>query len=507
MYLRKSRNDVDAEHLGDIDALARHERILRDLAMRMHVTIAAAYREIVSGDSIAGRPEMQRLLHDVEAGAWDGVFVVETERLARGDSIDQGIVLQAFKYSGTKIITPVKIYDPDNEFDEEYFEFSLFMSRREYKTINRRLIAGKDAAAREGKFVGSVPPYGWRIQKLTGEKGSILSPDPAESQTVQLIFDRYLAGDGLTYIATLLDGLGIPTRKGGRWSPATVREILQNPVHCGQLLHNRRKQKKIRRDGKTIYTKPRTPECAELFDGRHDGIVTRESFERVNQILSSRSIPHIREDKALCNPFAGLLVCGACGRKMVRKRNRNAQDSILCPNHYCHNCSAILSAVENRVRSALVFWLSDRQIVNSVLTPEDPAVPLRISIDHLQTSIARVQSEQYKLCDLLERGVYSDDLFRARNAIKEQELMDLKHRLQQATEQLSICEERERMTARVVPVVETLLEKYDRLSPAEKNDLLRQVITRIEYRRDSSGRWSDPDNFTLDIYWSVPRKQ
>lgn len=85
--------------------------------------------------------------------------------------------------------------------------------------------------------------------------------------------------------------------------------------------------------------------------------------------------------------------------------------------------------------------------------------------------------------------------------------MDLKHRLQQATEQLSICEERERMTARVVPVVETLLEKYDRLSPAEKNDLLRQVITRIEYRRDSSGRWSDPDNFTLDIYWSVPRKQ
>ncbi len=49
--------------------------------------------------------------------------------------IDQGIVSQAFKYSGTRIITPTKTYDPNNEFDEEYFEFGLFMSRREYQTI------------------------------------------------------------------------------------------------------------------------------------------------------------------------------------------------------------------------------------------------------------------------------------------------------------------------------------------------------------------------------------
>lgn len=84
---------------------------------------------------------------------------MEVERLARGDTIDQGLVAQAFKFSDTRIITPVKSYDPNNEFDEEYFEFGLFMSRREYKVINRRLQRGRLASVKEGKWVSNRAPY------------------------------------------------------------------------------------------------------------------------------------------------------------------------------------------------------------------------------------------------------------------------------------------------------------------------------------------------------------
>ena len=139
IYLRKSRADLEAEQRGEGETLARHERALLELARRQRLNIVDIYREIVSGETIAARPVMQRVLAEVEEGLWDGVLVYEVERLARGDTIDQGIVAQAFKFSNTKIITPVKTYDPDNEFDEEYFEFGLFMSRREYKTINRRV--------------------------------------------------------------------------------------------------------------------------------------------------------------------------------------------------------------------------------------------------------------------------------------------------------------------------------------------------------------------------------
>ena len=138
LYLRKSRADMEAETRGEGETLARHEKLLLEVAKRGHYNVTQIYREIVSGETIAARPVVQHLLQEVEDGIWAGVLVVEVERLARGDTIDQGIMAQAFKYSDTKIITPMKVYNPNDEYDEEYFEFGLFMSRREYKTINRR---------------------------------------------------------------------------------------------------------------------------------------------------------------------------------------------------------------------------------------------------------------------------------------------------------------------------------------------------------------------------------
>ena len=159
IYLRKSREDIEAEKYGEGETLARHEKILTTLAKKRSLPISKIYREVVSGETISERKEMQKLLKDVENEKWTGVLVVEVERLARGDTADQGSVAKAFKYSHTKIITPVKTYDPDNEFDEEYFEFGLFMSRREYKTINRRLQRGREISVQEGKFVRQYPSF------------------------------------------------------------------------------------------------------------------------------------------------------------------------------------------------------------------------------------------------------------------------------------------------------------------------------------------------------------
>ena len=145
MYLRKSRADKEAEARGEGETLARHEQILSELAAKMDLPIGATYKEIVSGETISSRPKMQQLLIEVMQGHWEGVLVMEIERLARGDTKDQGTVAEAFKFSNTKIITPIKTYDPLNEYDEEYFEFNLFMSRREYKTINRRIQRGRIA--------------------------------------------------------------------------------------------------------------------------------------------------------------------------------------------------------------------------------------------------------------------------------------------------------------------------------------------------------------------------
>ena len=108
IYLRKSRADLEAEANGELETVARHEKQLLELASKLKLPIIKEYKEVVSGETISSRPQMQELLQDVQNGLYDGVLVMEIERLARGDTIDQGLVAQTFKYSNTKIITPSK---------------------------------------------------------------------------------------------------------------------------------------------------------------------------------------------------------------------------------------------------------------------------------------------------------------------------------------------------------------------------------------------------------------
>lgn len=94
IYIRKSREDDNKE-----DTLLRHERILKEYCDKYDLRYSekSIYREIVSGDSINNRPQMQMLLEDVKNGLYDGVVVVELQRLSRGNGIDQEIIKETFK--------------------------------------------------------------------------------------------------------------------------------------------------------------------------------------------------------------------------------------------------------------------------------------------------------------------------------------------------------------------------------------------------------------------------
>ena len=233
-YLRKSRFDRDYAELSVEETLKRHEAILDKLAGERGYHIAKTYYEVVSGESIAARPEIQKLLEEVNAGVYAGVLVVDVERLARGNGADQAYISQVFQFSSTKIITPTKVYDPSNEFDEEYFEFGLFMSRREYKTINRRLIRGRESSASEGKYLGSIAPYGYNRVKLPNDKGYTLEPHPTEAEVVKRVFAMFLAQAGTKAIANALNDMRIPTRHGDLWDLLHHQPDGDEPCLCGK---------------------------------------------------------------------------------------------------------------------------------------------------------------------------------------------------------------------------------------------------------------------------------
>lgn len=521
MYLRKSRADLDAEAHGEGETLARHERILFEFAKVRNLNVTKIYREIVSGETIAARPVMQQLLQEVEQGIWTGVLVVEVERLARGDTIDQGIVAQAFKYSGTKIYTPQKVYDPTNEFDEEYFEFGLFMSRREYKTINRRLQQGRVSASKEGKFVSGSTPYGYERVRVENGKGWTLRPVEDQAEVVRLIFQLYtsgIAGDdgnpsplGTCSIATRLQNLGIPSPTGARiWYSRTVRKILCNPVYIGKIRWGERRTKKISENNVVISKRCQTPVEEQLIvPGLHPAIVSDDVFNKASEIMSRGGPSPVPHRNSLTNPLAGIVICKKCGRSLIYRPNRR-WTMLCCPNRFCDNIGARFDIIEDRLLQALAGWMSgyELQLDDDCDSPggEHLSSAYEKAIERSESEVRTLREQLSRTYDLLEQGVYDADTFLLRSQNLAERISAAEENVSSLSAELADLRKREESKKSVVPKVRKLLEVYDTLpTPQAKNDLLKEILEKVEYlRSEHHGKAGPFDNFELTIYPKLP---
>lgn len=520
IYLRKSRADRDAESHGEGETLARHEQILSALAHKLEINVTTIYKEIVSGETISARPEMMKLLHEVESSVWNGVLVMEIERLARGATIDQGIVAQAFQLSGTKIITPSKIYDPNNEFDEEYFEFGLFMSRREYKTINRRIQRGRIAAASEGRYIGSTAPLGYKRIKLQNDKGWSLEIVPEQADIIRLIFDLYVNGVrnsdgsrtkiGSTRICRILDERNIKPLANDIWSPASIRDILRNPVYAGKIRWGYDKCQKVSQNGTIITKRNRNKDCI-IINGLHEAIIDEETFQKAQKLLQANSKVSVPASKKLQNPLAGLVYCKKCGHLMTRlaPTSKTPYAVLKCPDRYCDNISAPIYLIEQKIISFFRLWLDNYELKIEQNESPSTVVSYESSCLALEKEIEALKSQLDKTFDLLERGIYDEDTFFKRNNTIKTKIEECKSSLESLLEQKIMEEQALSMENNFIPTIKNLVEGYDTINSINmKNELLKSVINCIEYMKETRNTRGkrDTDNFELTIYPLIPHK-
>jgi DNA invertase Pin-like site-specific DNA recombinase len=524
LYLRKSRADVEAESRGEGETLERHEKALLELAKSQKLNITQIYREVVSGETIAARPVMQQLLSEVEQDIWEGVLVMEVERLARGDTMDQGLVAQTFKYSNTIIITPIKTYDPNNEYDEEYFEFGLFMSRREYKTINRRLQRGRIASVKEGKYLGNKPPYGYARKKLEGQKGHTLEIVPDQAQIVKTVYELYTQGElqsdgsrkrlGVSLIVRKLNDLRVPPLKSDAWVMSTIQGMLRNPVYVGKIRWNARPGTKKMVDGQMSRTRPRAKEKDWIIvDGLHQPIIDEDTWNRAQELMKSNPSVPTPKDKPIKNPLAGLIVCGMCGRKLVRRPlARKYPDALMCPVTSCSNVSSQLQLIEQRLLEALENWLYEYKINWNIEGRQKPKETSQFdvkkkAIKKLEDEIKNLQKQMNNIHDFFEQGVYSTDTFLERSKAIHEKITVAQHDKEMLLKDLQLDETREQSQKVFIPKVERALELYKATdSIGLKNSLLKEVIKKAIYTKFERGyKNTRIDDFELVLYPKLPK--
>ena len=503
-YLRKSQLDKDYDDISVEETLKRHRAILADFIRREKLNVTVVLEEVVSGESLSSRPKMLELLDLVNTGDYDGVICMDIDRLSRGSSVDSGYIMQVLQINGCKIVTPQKTYDLNNESDEQFADMKFMFSRYEHKIINKRLNAGRVSSQKEGKFVGSIAPYGYEIVKIKGEKGNTLKIVPEEAKIVKMIFDWYTQeGLGTGQVANRLNDLHIPPRNAAEWISSTIRQIIDNEHYIGKTLSKKRPIKKQFVDGKIIKKVYRSKDY-DLFDGRHEAIITEEQFELAQKIRKEKYVAPAKISFEVSNPFAGLIRCEICGSLMNRvtpRLNANTAPRFRCKKARTCGCKSHKAPeVEEAIVEAMREWLDGYILTLGTELPiEDDG--LETSLEMLQKRLEDLFEQQDSICELHEKGEYSDRLFKRRNDAIEKEIDQVESDI--ADLELKISERSETQSAQlnIIPTTQRLLDNYDQLTPKEKNDLWKEVLYQVTFRKtEKKGR------FDITIYPKLPRK-
>ena len=504
-YLRKSQMDRDFENLSVEETLNRHRAILADFVKSKKLNVEVILEEVVSGESLSSRPQMMKALELINTGEYDGIICMDIDRLSRGNGMDSSYIMSVLQTNNCKIITPNKTYDLLNEMDEQFADMKFMFSRYELSTIRKRLITGRDTSVKEGRFMGSTAPYGYKIIKLKGEKGNTLEVIPEEAQVVRMIFDWYTQdGLGTGQIAEKLTTLRIKPRKINEWSTEVVRKILINEHYLGKLPWKKHLVGKKFVDGQ-LQKKKYVNKEYEIHDGRHEPIISEEQFELAQQIRQDNRTRPIKINLEIVNPFGGLLYCGHCGTKMTlvkpSKRNPNAKPRFKCTKSKQCGCKSHFSEeVEKAIVNTMKNWLAG-YIVELEQNNDCKDDGIETSLEMLKNRLEELFEQQDTICELHEKEKYSDRLFQRRNAAIEAEIEKVESDINELEQKLSERKEEADIKSSIIPTSQYLLDNYDDLIPKEKNDIWKLVLHRVDYVKTEKGK-----EFNITIYPKLSHK-
>ncbi len=486
IQLRKSREDVEKEKFG-IDTLKAHESTLLELAKKRQYNVVKIKREKKSGGSLYSRPEMLSTLDEIEQGDYDGVMCMDIDRLGRSGMKEQGIILDTFRDNGVLIITPDKIYDLNNDSDMLHTDIKSFIARQELNLIKKRLENGRIRSVKDGQYIYTVAPYGYK--KVTVNKLKTLEIIPEQANIVRLIFDMYVNQDkGAIVIARELKSLGAINASGNsNWSICTIKAMIHNPVYYGMVYSKKRTYKLV--GNKMVSTVNKNP---IIKKGLHEGIISYELFQKAQEVAKNRynvSAP-VNEDKELKNPLAGILKC-CCGYAMYIKKDKKAE-RLNCSNR-CGSKGTNIIRVEKRILDDMKEYFKNLTIDFEQLNEDNKFDSDYKKLEIIQININKKKNQLNKLYELLEQGVYTTELFLERSKIINDELDDLQSNLDALKLKVNdICIIQENI--KEIPKIQNILDIYETLSIGEKNIFLKSIINKITYYKNTNAA---PDDFKL----------
>jgi site-specific DNA recombinase len=495
------------------DSPERQRRDINELAERDGYEIIKWYEDHgKTGTESRKRTDFQKLLKDAKGGTFKAVLLTESSRLSREDPFTVIDHWRVFRDAGVDLVNPRGKLDLDDigGFITAYVH--QYGAHQESHNIARRVVSGMRLALSKGRH--PVPPCFGYDREVRDEEGEVvrriplgerfrcpkdwtvalvLSDDLQAVKAVRYAFDAIERGKSCAEIVRWLRGQGILTRAGLLFNEISLKYLLTNPVYVGTLRLGYHARGQFNHVVEGIVT----------TKNAHPAIITQEQFDRVQEILKVRARTCIRRDTPGRYLLGGLVFCGYCGHRLTAgywtRAGRSGSDYNCVNSYRCKGkqkyhgqapCVRALCVRASDLEKAVVAAVLER-----VLSPENEA---RIQAEAAAAEPPRADPspEQRRLGELREEIVRAEknlaladtdaDYAAIRRVLAElrEEAERLRARIRGAAGE-NLPAPAQAVLARLA----WLRENLSVLGRQELAECLRQLIRRVEVRRESFGEY------------------
>ncbi|AGF54247.1 DNA invertase Pin-like site-specific DNA recombinase [Clostridium saccharoperbutylacetonicum] len=456
----------------------------------------------ISGSTI-DRDAFKRMAEDIENKKINMVLTRDLSRFSRNYLEAGEYIEKYFKLNNVRFVAVLDNVDNSLVEDDDIIPFKNLINEMYIKDSSRKIKSALRERMQRGSSIAAKPPYGYKYEKIyNGEqKTNVLVPEGGETtETIKEIFSLYLKGWGAGKIATYLNQKGIATpssktenyarSKFGLWTNNTIFSILQNHKYGGFLV-----QQKYRKVSYKMKEVKKTSQEDWVWSGEFEGIIDKETFNRVQEMLKKRSNGY-RYKGAVIHPFSSVLRCGTCGGSLSYRKKFEGYKCTLSQSGAkrctCHSIKEkdLISQIQSNIRTMIDKSINKEKYYNKVEN-------IKIEQDNAK-EIREIESELEKL-DVKFAKLYEDklnDLISERNFTNFIKVIQEKQeKLIKRKEELENIMDKSQGNTDITSIYREELNKLFNLEEIERS-FVETIIDKIVVNEDSETKEK-----SIDIYY------
>ncbi len=314
---------LSREHIEDNNSIELQREITTNYAIENGYKIVKEYVDNGYSGILDSRPALDRMMVDISRGIINMLIVKDISRLTRNKNKTGWYTEIFFPDNDVRFISVTELIDSGDRYEIDDTIMLRGIANQYYITdISKKIRANKRAMRDSGQYVEAHTPYGYLLDSNDKHKVVI---DKKVEQIIKQIYEMYIDGTTSGKIAEFLNSKKVinPSRylkmknATKKWSPETINDILNNPFYCGNTIEN----KYITDYLKKTCKKNKNKDTWIIKENTHDGIISVEQFNKVQEIKSSKKKQSGTKYEFL---LKDLVYCGHCKRKYQYKLFKSA---------------------------------------------------------------------------------------------------------------------------------------------------------------------------------------